>query len=486
MKNITKTSTFALSTLLASVVLAGCGGPKTTVQFWTGFGSNVSEVLENLIGEFEKANPGIKVAHEGKGGYDNLQAAINLSVSSETYPHVAVGYPDHFAGYISSNIQLPLDPYIAEEDSNFLADFYPDYMLENQSLVYKRDANNQPDKTQPYTMGLPFNKSTEVMVVNKTFFNWVKTKDATIEVPVTWQEVQTVGTKIINVLTTGNYFNTEIKDGNTLILDLKGVTADVFRPIGYDSGANFFITAVRQWGGVYTEMGPDIRTGYIRFNSQATKNALTFFENMYNTGVIGLPANWGEASYSSAPFKAVKTVMTISSSAGVTNNVPAGNLFEVDVRPVPYNADGPKFVISQGTNLAMFDRGTEEEKLAAWKLIKFLTTEANDRFAQGTSYFPVTKAMSDSAFYTSFLNAPDASLTSTEKAIKASANVNSVVYDAEASTWTKFVDPGFVGSSRVRTEVGNIMGLLFNEEGVRGTVDGVLAYVMNQLSDYAE
>ena len=486
MKNMTKTSTFALSALLASVVLAGCGGNKTTIQFWTGFGAAVNGVLEPLIAEFEEQNPGIDVAYETKSGYDNLQSAINLSVSSETYPHVAVGYPDHFAGYISSNIQLPLDSYITGEDGVDLTDFYPDYMLENQSLVYRKDANNQPDKNNPYTMGLPFNKSTEVMVVNKTFFNWIKTKDATIEVPVTWQEVQSVGQKIITVLTNGNYFNTEIKDGDTLILDLKGVTADIFRPLAYDSGANFFITAVRQWGGIYTEMGDDIRTGFIRFDTQATRDALTFFENMYNTGVIGLPANWGEASYSSNPFKAVKTVMTISSSAGVTNNVPAGNLFEVDVRPIPYNATGSRYVISQGTNLAMFDRGTDEEKAASWKLIKFLTTEANDRFAQGTSYFPVTKTMAESAFYQGFLNAPDTTLTSTEKAIKSAARVNSTVYDLESSNWTKFVDPGFVGSSRVRTEVGLIMGLLFNEEGTRGTVEGVLNYVMNQLSDFTE
>jgi ABC-type glycerol-3-phosphate transport system substrate-binding protein len=86
----------------------------TTIDLWTGFGAAVTADLQEVLDDFT-AQTGIKVTHTSKNGYENLQSAINLSASTSTYPNVSVGYPDHFAGYIDSNIQLSLDGFIGSD-----------------------------------------------------------------------------------------------------------------------------------------------------------------------------------------------------------------------------------------------------------------------------------------------------------------------------------------------------------------------------------
>ena len=66
------------------------------LTMWTGFGSKIVPVLDELLEDFTKKT-GIIVEHESKGGYPNLLKAINLASTSGTFPNIANGYPDHFA-----------------------------------------------------------------------------------------------------------------------------------------------------------------------------------------------------------------------------------------------------------------------------------------------------------------------------------------------------------------------------------------------------
>ena len=166
----------------------------TTIDFWTGFGSDFADILENVLKTFEDET-GIIVNHESKGGYDGLQQAITLSAGTNSYPNVALAYPDHMVGYVNNNIILRLDSFFEDDgDDTFNPeDFYPDYMKENYEVEYNRETG------EPYLMGVPFNKSTEVMIYNKTFFEWAKTISGfedRIFVPSTWDEVVSVSTAI--------------------------------------------------------------------------------------------------------------------------------------------------------------------------------------------------------------------------------------------------------------------------------------------------
>lgn len=496
----TNKTILGLTMLFAVSTLAGCGGSnKTRINFWTGFGASVLSTLNPLIARFEEENPDIDIVHDSKGGYPNLLTAVKGTIGNSAYPHIANGYPDHFADYVKAGVLLNLDSpnYINHEEHGVdIDDYYSDYMIENTTL----SAGN--------TYGLPFNKSTEVMITNKTFFEVANKIDSSIKIPTTWQEVAVIGPKLRTVaqdwfgklvLKDGTAIDkptedaeiTALLEADTVAFDMSMTTEAQFVPFSWDSTANFFITIIRQWGSLYTS-ADSIHTGYIEFttgeNRTKTLEALAFFKQLYVDRIVGIPGTFNEALYSSGPFKQVRLVMTISSSAGAAQNLPDSITdfpFEVGVNHIPYNENLPesKYVISQGTNLGLFrvGRATDEkamaQRTAAWKFLRYLTYEVNHEFGKGTSYFPVTDGSKlavneedpryrDYKLYTEFLAETDG--TSSDKAIRATASLQKNVYQNDTyfgdnvnERWLKFVDPGFGGSAKIRAEIDSIMSILF-------------------------
>ncbi len=516
-----------LTSLLMVTALSGCrppmppttsntpgtsvdGGQKVKIQFWTGFGASVFNTLGPLLTRFQEEHPNIEVEYGTKGGYPNLLQAIQQSVSNTAYPHIANGYPDHFADYSNANILLKLNTndYINNPDPNIgvdVSEYYADYMEENTTLI------------DGVTSGLPFNKSTEIMIANQSFFDVaaLAANDPTIKVPTTWQELETVGLKLKQVAQDKGWFGKLVqKDGTAVdkpdkpteallentVVDMFNVKeAKDFIPFSWDSRSNFFITMLRQWGAEYTRRGENFQSGTIEFHRgeslEKTKAGLTFFKNLYDKKIIGLPETFGESQFSSKPFKEGRLVMTVSSSAGVKENLPdtiTDYPFELSVHPILYNADNPdnKYVISQGTNLGLFRKGratdpqTKLERAAAWKLLRYLTYEVNHEFGKGTSYFPVTdgsklpvdennKRYQDYKHYIDFLEATDG--TSTDRAIRDTAKTQANVYQDEAQNWKKFVDAAFLGSATIRSEVEFMMGHVFSGKTPQEAIDAVVA-----------
>lgn len=499
---------------------------RIKVDLWTGFGQAMSSALESVIEDFEREYPYIEVNHEQKSGYDNLHAGVMNSIYTSSYPNVAVGYPDHFADYIASNIQYALDDFVNSSEYGVnLNDYYAQYMTENKTLLYKDD-----EKTDPYIMGIPFNKSTEVMVYNKTFFDAFG-----LTVPTTWDDAVTVGKEIISIVKgtsskltkdedkvkhfgtewSYSYVNADSQQV-TAVFDFKDVQESDFYPLSYDSQANFFITIVKQFGGKYTEMGENIKKGYMSFKDDAKViEALNFVKSMNTDHVLGIPSVWQETSYCSNPFKMIKSVMTISSSAGVANNIPAGNKFEVGIAPIPYKYADKKFVISQGTNLAIF-KSDADHALASWLLIRFMTggveyeykelndetgeyetqlgednqpimDNANVNFAIASGYLPVTQKGEQSDRYQQYISS-EALGSAADKAKIAVQKIASSVYvnnDNPEETWDKFVDAAFIGSSSIRSEVEKIIPFMITgASGKVYTAEEAIDFVYRRLPAY--
>ena len=538
MKNTRKLSALLLLPLAMGLMtsLTSCGGSfvpgdadtdsldvnidtrGVTITMWTGFGSKINTIMEELLDEFTQKT-GIKVEYESKGGYPNLLKAINLASTSGSFPNIANGYPDHFASYIKSNILLRLDGVIEHDKQRGEADgaytqngtrfgsdgiklldyndFYKDYTVENETLEYKEDGSG-------YVLGVPFNKSTEVMVYNSKFFEWAAGMDAykdKIFVPVTWTDVKNVGTEIINLLKPG--FKTASADGKILgsdgnwydttaavstagvdiIMNLSAVIEDDFRPFTYDAGANLFITLVRQYGAQYTEVDKTATgRGYVTFNDAANKAATTEAMNMlkdlFDTKVMGIPSVWNEL-YCSSAFKAYKSVMNVGSTAGLSNITSAA--IPTKCAPIPVKDVSHKYVISQGTSLGLFNKGTDAQKVAAWKLMVFLSQQENGKFASQTGYYPTCSYSFESDDYQGYLESDLHSAT--EELELASAVVNNETYNGEGQGWTKFVDPGFRGSADIREAVELIPGYLMTGNPY-ATVSAALDAVYNSLSDY--
>ena len=489
-----------------------------TITMWTGFGAKVNTTMDELLETFTKKT-GIKVEYEAKGGYPNLLKAINLASTSGKFPNIANGYPDHFASYIKSNILLRLDGLLANDHLRGEAegaytqngirfakdgiqlmnyqDFYKDYTIENETLEYKEDGTG-------YVLGVPFNKSTEVMVYNNTFFDWVSKQDSLknkIFVPQTWAEVKSVGTEIINFMKSGfkvgatdgkilaedgNWYATSAEVASkelNIIFDLTAVTEDDFRPFTYDATANLFITLVRQYGAQYTEVDKEATgRGYVTFydddNKAAVLQAGEMLKDLFDTKVMGIPSVWNSL-YCSDAFKAYKSVMNVGSTAGLSNIVKSG--IETKCAPVPVKDLEHRYVISQGTSLGLFNKGTDAERVASWKLMVFLSQQANGLFTAETGYYPSCKQAFESDEYQGYLDSDfhsDAELLQLD-----SARVNNEIYNGQDSKWTKFVDPGFRGSADIREEVDKIPGYLITGNPY-DTADKALTAVFKACSDY--
>lgn len=500
-----------------------------TIKMWTGFGSTINKFLheneDSLISQFEALTQ-INVEYETKGGYPNLQTAINLSATTiNALPQVANAYPDHMAGYIGSNIQLRLDGLIENDSKRDIqepgsyvdaagnkvttlphldySDFYTDYTLENETLEFDAETG------KGYVLGLPFNKSTEVLAYNKDFFDFFATETGRallnthnvgeIKLPQTWAEVKTVGINIRTLFTKldvyGKYLASDGKiytdpskfpEDATTVFNGLAVTEQSFRPFSYDSTSNLVITLIRQFGGTLTEVDPNVTgKGYIAFDSQNTVDALTMLKDLWDNGVFGIASTpWADSSeYCSNAFKGYNSLMNVGSSGGLSN-VTSGP-FEVGIAPIPYNDADLKYVISQGTSLGLFqisesDPQREKKLVAAWKLIVFLSQAENGRFAADTGYFPTCTTAVNSEDYQDYLNNPLSSAT--DLANQAAARVNNEIYSNESTGWIKYTDPGFRGSSDVRTQVGYIPGYIFNE--TYATIQDVIDAVVETLKDY--
>jgi multiple sugar transport system substrate-binding protein len=410
-----KKITVILTVLMLTLALSACGSKTkydlynyqvdteitgdVTITFWHAFGQANQDSVDQYIASFKAEYPNITVLAQSQGGYRDLRSKVVKSIVSGDTPTMLIGYPDHVADYIQGEAILSLDPFInssvgyTEEE---LSDFVDSYLEENNQFGH--------------IMGLPFNKSTEVLIYNKTFFDLHN-----IAVPVTWDDVEAASRTIKTE--TGKW------------------------GFAYDSASNVFITLVRQWGGAYTNID-----GELLFNNPQAEAALKYYQDMHKAGLFTFPAEW-ETNYASEPFKNKEVYMTVGSTAGIRYNVPTNvnNMFEIGVAPIPQFDENNKQVIQQGTNMSIMANSSDQERLAAWLFIKHLASkEVTLDWSMETGYLPVRKSALESTEYQNFLNNPDHD----DRYISMAANA------AYSQVNYMFYDSAFVGSSNVRDEVG--------------------------------
>ena len=349
------------------------------VVFWHAMGQANQAIIAEIIEDFNKIYPNIVVSQYSQGGYNELRDKIAQAIPAGNQPTLAQTYPDHVALYLEGKAVRGLDEYMkhptfgydySERDENRTGDFeYEANRVDDFVENFYHEGTVYDTKGTFYS--LPFNKSTEVMFYNKTFFNKYD-----LEVPTTWEGIREVGLQL-----------------KALIQANPSAFEEDTRLFAYDSEANMFITLTKQWGGAYTSAA-----GEYLFDNAQSRAATQYFLNLYKDEIVATAKHYS-ANYASDIFKAEKVFMTTGSSAGATYNDPAG-AFEVGVLPIPQKADGVKQVIQQGTNVTLFKHADNQVELAGWLFMKYLTgPEATLKWAMGTSYFPVRYSAYNSETY---------------------------------------------------------------------------------------
>lgn len=542
---------FSSLALFGAIALsaASCGSPSGggggenvgPMVFWHNFGVGYTADVDEAFIEPLKAE-GLVIEAEGKKGYDNLLKEIVNSTATSQYPNMATGYPDHFANYARTSyprnptgILVDLNPYLNDETLNnehiakygrsIKDDYYAEYMGENQSIAY--DENDQP-----YTVGLPFNKSTEVIGYNGVFFDYAKSLHPEVKVPETWEEWATYGPTFRELqleLIDGKYFLTYELGSDGYATNFNKVTTKPADSVKYldfsqitdrskssvlswDSEANMFITLVRQYGAEFTSytaadrhdesIPVQKRHGYVEFysgdNKAKTLSAMQMVLDLAGDGtdmskqIFAPSSTFG--TYSSGAFAMNAVLFTVCSTGGLSYNINANQEFRV--APVPYKSADKKFVISQGANITIFNQGyigseagksgTPEEMAANCfkSIVKMTTGDYQAKFASLTGYFPASKSASESQIYKDFLE--HAESDPIKKAYRDGARVNNDQYMAADKGWTKFVDPGFLGSSEIRSNVNTLITSLVSNHTKAGfDLDSSLSKAYTDLfSDY--
>lgn len=331
-----------------------------TIEFWHAMAGTNQEAVDALVEQFNStigAEKNITVKAVYQGQYTDLKTKTTAALKSGSAPSITQAYPDWVAEYLQSGSVVELDQFIFNEEVG-IKDF--DDIIESY-----RAENSQYEGGKFYS--LPFNKSTEVLYYNKTFFD-----QNNLTVPTTWDEVEAVSAQI---------------------KELTGKTA-----FGVDAAANYFITMVQQFGGQYTNSNGDIL--FAEDGAKQAIEALELFKRNSDAGYWRLP---GEDKYLSGPFMSELLYMYIGSSAGYSHISTAD--FEVGIAPIPQISDETGAVIQQGTNVAVFNQNkSPEEVYAAYEFAKYLASyEGNLAFSTTTSYLPIRESVIASDDYQKYV-----------------------------------------------------------------------------------
>lgn len=403
----------------------GYDGSAVKVTFYHTMGSNLTDVLNVYIEEFNKLYPNITIDSQSIGSYDDVRDQITTEITAGNQPNIAYCYPDHVAMYNLAGAVATLDSLIdskiemtdAEGNKSILgltdeqkADFIEGYYNEGKQfgdgLMYS----------------LPMSKSTEVLYYNKTFF-----EEHDLKVPTTWEEMEKV------------------------CADIKAIDPDCI-PLGYDSEANWFITMCEQYGSGYTSASGE----HYVFDNDTNRGFVKMFNDWYNKGYVTTQTLYG--AYTSGLFistEKTKSYMSIGSSAGAKYQCPDmdadGNAaFEVGIATIPQvNPEKPK-VISQGPSLTVFKKDNPQEVIASWLFVKFLTTnvEFQAEFSIASGYVPVLKSVGELDGYKEFMAKGDG----TKAHIAATSAA--LCLQQQAAYYTS---PAFNGSSTARSQVEALM-----------------------------
>ena len=420
----------------------GYDGSEVTITFYHTMGSNLTDVLENYIAEFNKLYPNIHLVHTKIGGYDDVRDQISTEITTGAQPNIAYCYPDHVALYNLAGSVITLDSLINSTVEVTRADGTKETLGLTKDQIadfiegYYNEGKQFGDGLM-YTM--PLSKSTEVLYYNATFF-----AEHNLTPPTTWEEMEELCKKIKEI-------------------DPKSI------PLGYDSEANWFITMCEQYGSPYTSATGD----HFLFDNETNREFVKKFREWYQKGYLTTQKIYG--AYTSGLFTStneVKSYMSIGSSAGATHQRPTANAdgsypFDVGIATIPQVSETNKKVISQGPSLCIFKKANQnpQEVVASWLFVKYLTTtvEFQAEFSMASGYVPVIKSVSENETYKEFIDGANGGTNIAALSAK-------VCLEQEEAYYTS---PAFNGSSTARDQVGALLAkCLSADDG--GNVDAMI------------
>ncbi|MXX90839.1 MAG: ABC transporter substrate-binding protein [Boseongicola sp. SB0677_bin_26] len=346
MKHSSTTGLGLATALAAGLALPAAAETELTMYYPIAVGGKLTEVVDGIVADFEVANPDISVNAIYSGNYDDTRIRALSALASGEPAQLAVMFSIDAYDLIEQDLVVPFDEVAtSDEDKAWLNSFYPALM-----------ANGQ---IEGQTWGIPFQRSTIVAYYNKDKF-----REAGLDPeapPTTWDEMIEMG----KALTKGDTYGQMIPS--------TGYPYWMFQALAIQNGKEV--------------MSGDGLTTY--FDDPKVVETLEFWKSLSSEHGI-MPTGTVEWGTLRQAFLEGQTAMMWHSTGNLTA-VKNNASFDFGVAELPANVR--KGSPTGGGNFYLFKDTSDEEKAAALKLIKFMTSpEQAAAWSIATGYMGVSPA----------------------------------------------------------------------------------------------
>lgn len=335
------------------------------IEFWHAMNGDNEKALKEITDDFNKKNQGkITVNLVYQGHYKELFSKLEGASKANNLPALTMIYPNRLTAYVMNDLVEDLNPYIDNEKIGFKKDVWndiPEFLRDNGMWNGKHHS-------------LPFNKATYLLFYNEDIL-----KKNNVEVPTTWDELKKASEQLTKD-TNG--------DGKN---DTYGLSLNA--SVGVDS--SFW---VEQAGGHLINEDKE----ELLFNSDAGVDAYDFLSGLVKSGSAKIAK---EDNYITGPLgrgEAAMGISSISTLPDITKICKENNInFKTAVLP----QGKEKAALFSGTDVAIFNTPSSEEKLAAFEYIKyFMETESQVKWGMNSGYLPLRKSILDSKDFKEYIN----------------------------------------------------------------------------------
>lgn len=340
---------WVLSVLITLLAGSAFATAATEVTFWHALGTDHQKVLNELVAEFNAANPDVVVRAEYQGNYGDLQTKLIAAVAADRAPAVSLVYNNWTAAFLEAGAVVPVEQFFDHAEHGLSQAERDDYV---GSFVAANTWDGQ-------WVTMPFNKSIYVLYYNEDLLH-----QAGVGVPETMDELRAAAKAVRE---------------KTGVMGM-ALKADI----------DHFGVFLHAFGGEW------VKDGKSAFNSAEGVAALRFMQDL----VLTDKSAYYHDGYLDEEFNLGNTAMFLATVA----TIPWMSA-DLNWGAAPIPAGTVQASLVQGTDLAIFSQATPEEQLAAWRFVKFLTSpEINARWAVASGYLPVRDSAAHSATYQQYVN----------------------------------------------------------------------------------
>ena len=335
---------------------AGAAGPvELNMYYPIAVGGALTKLVDDLVAGFERENPGIKVNAIYAGNYDDARIKALAALKSGKPAQLSVLFSIDIYELIEQDAIVAFDDIAkSAEEKAWLKSFYPGLMA------------NGTFKGKVY--GIPFQRSTIVMYHNKDAF-----REAGLDPnkpPTNWTEMAEMSKKLVKRDAAGQVQRWGVMIPST----------------GY---AYWMLGALAMENGQVL-MNADGDTTY--YDNPAVVGAVQYWYDLSHKYDV-MPKGTVEWGTLRADFLDGKTAIMWHTTGNLTAVKDAAKFdFGVSMLPAAKRRGSP----TGGGNFYIFKQTTPEERVAAMKLIRYLTApEQAAKWSIGTGYLATSQAAYD-------------------------------------------------------------------------------------------